>query len=179
MRLLSFSVLALLSLVPGIPVSAQTTVSVMGGLNSASLDVDGASVDDPVVFQSVKRMSVGLAATFPISGRFAIQLGGTYSQKGGRLDVERMLEILDRGTGIGISDFKPEISYLELALLARMGFPLPGERTSGHLLAGPVFASQTSCREGVFGYRCDNIPFNPKKYDMGVAGGAGIGVAPL
>ena len=69
------------------------------------------------------------------------------------------------------------MDYLELAVLARMGFPLSGERASGHLLAGPVLAWQTSCRtqdSDGNSYRCDNVAFDPKKYDVGVAGGGGI-----
>ena len=160
------------------PVSAQTTVSVMGGLNRASLDDD---IDDAVltsVWRSVKRISVGVAATIPVSGRFGIQLGGTYSQKGGRLDVERMLESMEDSQGVLIVDGRAETSYLELALLARMGFPLSGGRASSHLLAGPVLAWLPSCRwqNITFGnsYRCDVIAFDPKKYDVGVAGGGGI-----
>ena len=83
MKSLPLSFLIPLFLVLGTPVSAQTTVSLMGGLNSATLDWD-ADVVPAWFFLSVKRMSVGLAATFPVSGRFGIQLGGTYSQKGGK-----------------------------------------------------------------------------------------------
>ena len=70
------------------------------------------------------------------------------------------------------------MSYVELALLARMGFPLSRERTSGHLLAGPVLAWLSSCRwqDITFGnrHRCGDIAFDPKRYGLGVAGGGGI-----
>ena len=173
----SFSLMVLLFLGLGTPVSAQTTVSVMAGLNRASLDVDP---DDGVrtsLYRPVNRMSFGLTATLPVSGRLAIQLGWTFSQKGARLDVERMLELEER-KGVLIVDGRADMSYLELALLARMGFPLSGERASGHLLAGPVLASLRSCRwqDITFGnsYRCDRMAFDPKKYDVGVAGGGEI-----
>ena len=171
----------LLFLVLGTPVSAQTTVSVMAGLNRASLVVDTDAVPRPF-YKSVKGMSVGVSATVPVSGWFGIQLGWTFSQKGGRVDVERVLESLQEEDRRGrlLVDGRARMSYLELALLARMGFPLSGERASGHLLAGPVLAWLPSCRwqDITFGrsYGCDLIAFDPKKYDVGVAAGGEIGM---
>ena len=177
MRSHSFSVLVLLFFVLGTPVSAQTTISLMAGLNRTSLGVDTDAVPTPY-YKSVKGMSVGVTATLPVSGRFGIQLGGSYSQKGGRVDVERRLEGVGDRRGVLIVDGRAEMSYLELALLARMGFPLTGERASGHLLAGPVLARLSSCRwhNYTFGdcHDCGIVPFHPKRYDVGVAAGGGI-----
>ncbi len=55
-----------LLLVPATPAAGQTLLSLMGGINVASLEVDSS---DPLVpnLQSVSRMSIGLAATIPIS----------------------------------------------------------------------------------------------------------------
>ena len=67
-----------LLLVPATPAAGQTSLSLTGGINVASLEVDSS---DPLVpnLQSVSRMSIGLAATIPTSERVGIQLGGAYS----------------------------------------------------------------------------------------------------
>ena len=105
-----------LLLVPATPAAGQTSLSLTGGINVASLEVDSS---DPLVpnLQSVSRMSIGLAATIPISERVAIQLGGAYSQKGGSLEVQ------EDGATIA-SDI--ELDYIELTALARVGLPLVG-----------------------------------------------------
>ena len=164
----SFLLIAV-SLLVTTPVSAQTRLSVMGGLNSASVDLDteahpGASI------QPVTRPSYGLAVTFPTSDRFGIQLGGMYSQKGGSM------ELPDGGTS-GI-----EFDYIEFTLLGRLGFPLSGERVTAHLMAGPALARQASCRVAVLGdgqsmgTDCSEHGLIAKDYDIGLAGGGGIGI---
>ena len=100
------------------------------------------SSSDPLVpnLQSVSRMSIGLAATIPISERVGIQLGGAYSQKGGSLEVQ------EDGATIA-SDI--EFDYIELTVLARVGLPLSGDRVSAHLLVGPALAFQSSCQVAI------------------------------
>jgi opacity protein-like surface antigen len=189
--------LAVLLLLPSTPASAQTTVSAMGGLNMASLDLD---VDDALapILQSVNRMSVGLTSTFPVSDRFGIQLGGTYSQKGGSVDVLGMLSLMadmammpgmegmDLKSELEGMDLKSEIEmdYIELTVLAEVRLPLSGERVSAHLLGGPALALRSSCQmafsvsRGTFSLdgseACDEIDLDSKAFDIGLAGGGGI-----
>lgn len=151
------------------PASAQTRLSVMGGLNSASVNLDTEAHPDANI-QPVTRMSHGLAVTFPTSERFGIQLGGMYSQKGGSME-------LPDGATSGI-----EFDYIEFTLLGRAGFPLSGERVTAHLVAGPALAWQASCRVGVMGggqstgTDCAEHGLIAKDYDIGLAGGGGIGI---
>ena len=61
-------------------VRAQTTLSLTGGVNRTSLNVDADGAFSPD-FESLTRTSVGLAATIPVSDRFGLQLGGRYAQR--------------------------------------------------------------------------------------------------
>lgn len=174
-------------------VRAQATLSLTGGVNRTSLstDSDGALAPD---FESLTRMSVGLAATIPVSDRFGVQLGGRYAQKGGRLDVVGMLAMMDDMFG-GVEQMPPgaridadfEMDYVELSVLARVGFPLSGDRLSGHLLAGPALGLQSSCQGVVHisgmdepamsaGVDCDEAGLDWRKIDFGLAGGAGVNI---
>ena len=204
----SSTLLVAVSLLPATPVSAQTTISLMGGLNTASIDLE-TDAHPASSIQPVTRMSVGLAATFPTSERFGIQLGGTYSQKGGGLEAQ------EDGATISSSI---KFDYIEVTLLARMRFPLSGERVTAHLLAGPALGLQSSCqlamsmppfplsgervtahllagpalglqsscqlamsgRQGTVevtsSSSCDEHYLVAKDYDIGLAGGGGIGI---
>ena len=165
-----------LLLVPATPAAGQTLLSLMGGINVASLEVDSS---DPLVpnLQSVSRMSIGLAATIPTSERVGIQLGGAYSQKGGSLEVQ------EDGATIA-SDI--EFDYIELTVLARVGLPLSGDRVSAHLLVGPALAFQSSCQVAISARlgtvritntgSCSELELESKYYDAGLAGGGGIGI---
>ena len=155
------------------PVSAQTRLSVMGGLNNATINFD-TDVSPTPSYQPVTRVSGGLAATFPVSKQFGIQLGGMYSQKGGSL------ELIDAGATSSI-----EFDYIEFTLLGRVGFPLSGERVTAHLMAGPALAWQSSCKVAAMGEGheehvvpsdCRNHGLMAKDYDIGLAGGGGIGI---
>ena len=174
------------------PVRAQATLSLTGGVNRTSLstDADGASS----VFESLTRMSIGLAATLPVSERFGLQLGGRYAQKGGRLDVLGVLGMMGDMFG-GFDEMPPgasfdadyEMDYVELSALARVGFPLSGDRVSGHLLAGPALGLQSSCAGVVrlsgleeppvnVSSDCDEAGLDFRTIDFGLAGGAGIDI---
>lgn len=175
----------------GAPVRAQTTLSLTGGVNITSLDTDSDGTRSPG-FESLTRMSIGLAATLPVSDRFGLQLGGRYAQKGARLDVLGILEMMGDMFG-GLEEMPPgasfdadyEMDYVELSALARVGFPLSGDRVSGHLLAGPALGLRHSC-EGVVqlsgldepaakvSVDCDEAELNFRTVDVGLAGGAGI-----
>lgn len=177
------------------PVRAQATLSLTGGVNRTSLRTDADGSSRGPVFESLTRMSIGVAATLPVSDRFGLQLGGRYAQKGGRLDVLGVLGMMGDMFG-GFEEMPPgasfdadyEMNYVELSALARVGFPLSGDRVSGHLLAGPALGLQSSC-EGVarisgldepaaFNVRtdCEEGELNFQKIDFGLAGGAGIDI---
>ena len=55
-----------LLLVPATPAAGQTSLSLTGGINVASLEVDSSDSLVPNL-QSVSRISIGLAATIPTS----------------------------------------------------------------------------------------------------------------
>ena len=187
------TLLTAVCLTRGAPVHAQTTLSLTGGLNITSLDTDNDGTRAPG-FESLTRMSIGVAATLPVSDRFGLQLGGRYAQKGGRLDVLRLMEMIGDMFG-GFEEMPPgasldidyEMDYVELSVLARVGFPLSGDRVSGHLLAGPALGLRSSC-EGVVsisgpdrpaldqGAGCDEAGLDFRKIDVGLAGGAGIDI---
>ncbi len=177
---------------PGAPVRAQTTLSLTGGVNRTSLDTDADGASS--VFESLTRMSIGLAATLPVSNRFGLQLGGRYVQKGGRLDVLGVLGMMGNMFG-GFEEMPPgasfdadyQMDYVELSALARVGFPLSGDRVSGHLLAGPALGLQSSCKGVVrlsgldeppvnVSSDCDEAGLDFRKIDVGLAGGAGIDI---
>lgn len=173
MRLFSLALLGSLSLGLGTSIHAQTTVSLTGGVNRASLNLDTEDLLVPNL-QSVIRFSFGIAATIPASDRFGIQLGGAYSQKGGSLSV------VDEGVAV-TSDI--EMDYIELTALAKL--PLSqGEQVSAHLLVGPALALQSSCqvafsvREGGTTFdastSCDESDLDTKEYDLGLAAGGGL-----
>ena len=175
MRLFSLSLLVSLCLGPGTSVRAQTTVSFTGGINMTSLDLDTGNALVPNL-QSVTRLSFGIAATIPASDQFGIQLGGSYSQKGGSLRV------VEQGATI-MSDI--EMDYIELTMLAKLALS-PGERVSPHLLVGPALALQSSCqvavsaRQGSASFdsssNCDGFDLDTKDYDLGLAAGGGLDI---
>jgi opacity protein-like surface antigen len=175
----------------GAPVRAQTTLSLTGGVNITSMDADSDGTRSPG-FESLARMSIGLAATLPVTDRFGLQLGGRYAQKGARLDVLGVLEMMGDMFG-GLEEMPPgasfdadyEMDYVELSAVARVGFPLSGDRLSGHLLAGPALGLRSSC-EGVVrlsgldepavdvSVDCYEAGLDFRRVDVGLAGGAGI-----
>ena len=177
------------------PVRAQVTLSLMGGVNRTSLGTDADGASRAPVFESLTRMSIGLAATLPVSDRFGLQLGGHYAEKGGRLDVLGVMAMMGDMFG-GFEEMPPgasfdadyEMNYVELSALARVGFPLSGERVSGHLLAGPALGLRSSCAAVVRLSGLDEPPVNVssdcdeagldyfRTIDIGLAGGAGIDI---
>ena len=174
------------------PVRAQATLSLTGGVNLATLHDSDETLSPGL--ESLTRMSIGLAATLPVSDRFGVQIGGRYAQKGGRLNVLRVIATMDY-TPSEIGEIPPgssfdadyEMDYVELSALARVGFPLSGDRVSGHLLAGPALGLQSSCAGVVsvsgpdvlavnLSRDCDEPDNDFQKIDVGLAGGAGIDI---
>ncbi len=157
--------LATLTLAPSWPGTAlaQTTFTVAGGLNMASVAV---SEDEGLSPESVTRLGIGVSAGIPMSEGLGFHLGAGYSQRGFSVSA------------FG-ADVTTEIDYLELTALA--GLPLPlGERSSVHLLVGPALAFKLSCSVSASfmgessSEDCgDN---GPKSMDLGLAGGARLDI---
>ena len=95
-----------------------------------------AAAEARAYLKSVTRLSIGLAANIPASDGWGLQLGGSYSQKGGRFEISEQ----------GVSgESRVETDYLEFTVLGRARFPVSGDRVSAHLLAGPALALESSC----------------------------------
>ncbi|MYE44162.1 MAG: PorT family protein [Acidobacteria bacterium] len=118
------------------PALAQTTLSLTGGLNRTTMTADP---PDGIVWrsESLTRMSVGLAATFPASEHLGLQLGVAYAQKGGRLsgldgDIFATTEIA--------------LDYFEFSLLAVPTLPLSSwDHSAVRFFFGPTLASRIDC----------------------------------
>ena len=166
----------ILLLLTGTPAFGQVSIAVTGGVNIASLDISTGSDFAPDL-KSVTRLSIGLAANIPASDGWGLQLGGSYSQKGGRF------EISEQGVN---AESRVETDYLEFTVLGRAQFPVSGDRVSAHLLAGPALALESSCQltakatgpgGGTFEFAedCDgDIGLDRSTYDFGLAGGGGL-----
>ena len=175
-RLATPLLVTILLLLTWTPAFGQISLAVTGGVNIASLDI---STDDAFVpeIQSVTRLSIGLAANIPVSESWGVQLGGSYSQKGGSLDFSEQ----------GLSaEGRVETDYLEFTVLGRAQFPMSGDRVSAHLLVGPALALESSCQLTVKGTGSDSSSLEitedcndatglvTSTYDLGLAGGGGL-----
>ena len=160
-----FFALAAVTLVPLWPGAtlAQTTFTVAGGLNMASVAV---SEDEGLSPESVTRLGIGVSAGIPMSERLQLHLGAGYSQKG------------FSASGFG-ADITTAIDYFEFTALA--GIPLSGGgRASVHLLVGPAFAFKLSC-EASASFMGESLSEDcgddgPKSMDMGLASGARLAI---
>ena len=99
-------------------------------------------------------------------------------------DMMGGLDDIPSGTSLN-ADIK--MDYVELTVLARVGFPLSGDRVSGHLLAGPALGLRSSCEFGVsvsgpdvsavdVDSDCEEMEFDFRPLDFGLAAGAGIDI---
>ena len=179
-RLLPPLLATILLLLTGTPAFGQVSLAVTGGMNIASLNV---STDDGFVpdFQSVMRLSIGLAANIAASENWGVQLGGSYTQKGGSFSFSEQ----------GMSaEARVEIEYVEFMALGRAQFPVSGDRISAHLLAGPALALQSSCQltgkatvpDGStleITEDCEEATDLNRSYDLGLAGGGGFEIKVL
>ena len=161
------------------PAFSQVSLAVTGGVNIATLKVDTEFGAPPGAEKSVKRLSIGLAANIAASESWGLQLGGSYSQKGGRFDVSEQ----------GVSaEARVETDYLEFTVFGRVQFPMSGDRISAHLLAGPALALESSCHfigkatgpDGTafeFSGDCDeDTGLETPTFDLGLAGGGGLAI---
>ena len=178
-RLSLVLIVMLFVLAPTSAVSAQTTLSLTGGVNLSTLAADAPSAREVWHSESLARMSIGLAATIPASKHVGVQLGVAYAQKGGRLSGldDRQLVTVDMA-----------LDYFEFTLLAVPTLPLSSwERSSVRFFVGPTLASRVSCEFDASGWlgaehvaaagSCDAGPDEIEAaMDLGVALGGGIAV---
>ena len=151
----------LLTLTMAVPASAQTILSLRGGVNFASL-----SGDDVEGLDSRTGIHVGAAVLFPLSETLGLQVGGLYSQKGA--------EASEGGVTAAI-----ELGYFEVPVLLRYAFP-SGGAASFHLLAGPSVGFEVGCTiSGSSGSEsasidCSDAELDTKSVDFGLTGGLGL-----
>ena len=170
---------ALFALASRSPAAAQATLSLTGGVNLSTLAADAPSGRDVWHSESLASMSIGLAATVPVTKHVGVQLGVAYAQKGGRLSGldNRQLVTVDMA-----------LDYFEFTLLAVPTLPLSSwERSSVRFFIGPTLASRLACdfdASGWFGAEhgaaagsCDGGRDEIEAaMDLGVALGGGIAV---
>lgn len=173
MKTFRYLILPALFLFAGSPASAQVSVAMLGGANLASTALADNEAAPPAP-ETVTRLSLGVAADFPLTRHFGIQLGGGYSQRG-------FNTAFTEGNVAGESLI--EVDYAEVTVLGKLHIPLYGDRLSVHLLAGPAVGYETSCDATVSAVvegtsvsttlACgDN--FDRSDYDFGVVGGGGL-----
>lgn len=157
MIILAMTAIALAAVWP-VAAQAQTNLTVVGGLNLASVaaDTDGLSPE------SVTRLALGASVEIPVADRIGLHVGAAYSQKGFAIDA------------FG-AEATTKIDYLEFTALA--GLPISvAERASVHILAGPALALKVSCgvSASFLGEEIneDCGDDGPKGMDLGLVGGA-------
>jgi hypothetical protein len=149
---------------------AQAAVGLRAGLRSAQLttaqDVDG--INDFVV---------GGYFGFGVSNRLALQLEAVYGTRGAK-----GLGLGDGELDAGAGPVDLEMSYLELPVLLRAGFP--GERFLPSVFAGPYAAFLLSCEitptDGA-SRDCETSGaterFHPRGTEFGILAGIGFDMA--
>ena len=149
---------------PMAPLSGQIVLAVGGGATIAKTTVDAhgitASTDSRV------GITVGASATFLLSERIGLQVGGSYVQKG----LTRTIVTFNPITVEAAAD------YVEVALLVKPSFPV----TEGtvHLLLGPALGINVKCEVSEDGRAIPDPgcsgPDAVKSTDFGVVGGVGF-----
>jgi len=143
-------VLPLILLVPA-NASAQVAISLTGGINRGSWRSDTHRFVNQDV-KPVTRVSTGLAVTIPLPGVFAVEFGGTYSQKGGRLEVPSGRYHPEGGRDHGRDQDSEvyastlEANYFEFTALGRMDLAVLENTVSVFVMGGPAWAWEVSCQ---------------------------------
>lgn len=160
-------------LLPTTPALGQTTIALTGGRNHASLAVERRGEDASP--RSTRGYAFGVNATIPLASRLGLQLGVSYSEKGGSRRA--------RGTEVNSqsahSSAALELDYLEFTVLGKTQILASDGGLEVYLLAGPAVALEASCRwnqEATVGgqsssSRADCLEDSTSSYDFGVAGG--------
>lgn len=150
-------------LFPAPPASAQTTLSLHGGLN---LSVLSNEVEDsllPTNYLRITRPQFGLSATYQLTppdriNSLGVQLNGTYATRGADLQ--------------GLSRGSIRLDYLELAVLADVRVPLVVDPLAIHILFGPAFGWLMSCERE---QPCLDGEFRSLDYGLSFGGNLEVG----
>ncbi|MBT8461664.1 MAG: PorT family protein [Gemmatimonadetes bacterium] len=149
-----------LALLIAVPVQAQTTIGVKGGINVANISTS--ATDLPDVIDSKTGFVGGGFVTFGF-GLLAIQPELLYSQKG--FKAEELGQTAQLGT-----------NYIEIPVLLKAQFKLAMLRPA--IYAGPVVSFETGCNLDVLGvsFSCDDDEgfVDRKTTDWGAAFGANL-----
>ena len=161
--------IALLAALAASPVTGQVTLFVHAGASLSDLAVSGVGVNGQ---EGRRGWTGGASLAVPGPGPFALQLEGSYLQKGATFSL------------VQLGDVELSLDYVQVAALARASFPLGGSRSSVYLLAGPAIARETGCHVTItlalqpitqMG-DCDDevVRTLTKTVDFAVSGGAGV-----
>lgn len=152
--------------------TAQVALGVRAGTSLSEFVVTGVVIEEE---EARRGVMLGLTAAVPLSGRFGVEFGVSYVQRGSSSTL----------ANVNV-DFWP--NYLQASMLGTATAPAFGETLSVRLLAGPALARETSCKQEtrfvlqpiVLLLECDDPKSNPKTttFDFGLVGGAGVRFAP-
>ena len=136
---------------------------VRGGLNFATISEEESHFGD---VDSRRGISLGLGLTLPVSGALAVQLDGTFTQKGDEVGAGGAKAAI--GTG-----------YVEFSSVLK-GSAAEANGVLAHLFAGPWVAFRVSCDvEETFGgisrsATCGSVDLDVGTIDFGLLAGAGV-----
>jgi len=163
-RLPSFLLAAAL-LFPAPSASAQTTLSLQGGLNVSVLNNQFEDSILPVNYVRIVQPTFGLSATFTLSppesrSSLGAQLSAAYAPKGADLQASSTGDI--------------RLNYLELGALFDARVPLGSESLAVHILAGPALGWLMSCERSETS--CTDEEFKTLDFGLSFGGSLEIGV---
>ena len=154
------------------PAAGQITLGMSAGASLSDLVFTGIEIDER---EPRRGIVAGASVTVPVSGPFALQIGGSLAQRGATITLAQL------------GDAQYELGYVQLSALGRASLPLGGSRSSLYLLAGPVFAWETGCEVTVTSVllpgsemtTCDDerLQTPSRPVDYALAGGAGARLA--
>lgn len=121
------AVSAIVAICVALPLQAQTTIGVRGGVSVSSAELD---IDETFDKSNRTGFVGGVFLDFGGSGLFGFQVGAQYSQKGAELDLEGVKEDLS-------------LNYLEIPAVMKLGLPLGVLKPS--LLGGVALGFNTGC----------------------------------
>lgn len=162
-------VLALWVAVPAVA-AAQSAVGVRAGMRWSELDTSQDA-------GSIGSLVVGGYFGFGVSHRLAIQIEAVYGTRGAE-----SLRVADGVLSPTAEPSRLEMSYIEVPVLLRAGFP--GERLLPSFFLGPYVGFLLDCEirpTGQDGRSCDSAGaperFAPRSTDFGLVVGGGLDVA--
>lgn len=172
---------------PPSPASAQTTLSLAGGINFTSLATETGLAAN---YDAARKVFTGVAATVPIAGSFQVRLGASFSQKGNFYALDQIVpddpNYPTFGTLEPYLDLHLNMGYVEFTALASLASPVSGGPVTVRVLAGPAIGLLASCKatgteyEGGRPSRTMTVSCPDEAQiaalDLGLAGGAGLNV---